>query len=600
MTIRRRVLLAAAVLLSALLLVGGWLAYRVWQAADAARDLQAAASGAGEEVAQLDVPALRSRLDAVQAAAARVHAAGRDPVWRLAEHLPVVGDDLAAVSAIGRAADALAVDAAPDLLDALDALAEPSGGGGAGAGASAGGVPDGWVDLQPLADAAPALDRAAGTLERLRADLDAVGTDGLAGPLAGPVAGLRAAVDAAAGPLQTVRALAPVLPDLLGADGPRTYLLLSLNPAELRAQGGIVGAVSVLQARDGAVGLVGQRSTADLPELAEPALPLTDVERELFGDRLGRWVQDTVLTPDFPRAAEAASAFWTASTGQRVAGVLATDPVVVADLLGATGRTVSADGTELGGEDLLRGLLRDAYLAYGDPKAGDAFYAQVAAEAFAVLRDAAADPATAGAAVQVAADAVEQRRVAVWSADAGEQARIAASALGGAFLTGDPPTPTGTAGQAVGVFLDDATAGKLDVDLDARVTATLTGCGSPDVQARIELTLGYRPPADVTTFPAQVLGDGGSGLPPGWLATNVSFYSARDGRLGEVRRDDAVVGGQTARTARRDVAVVTSRLEPGASETYTLTVPAPASGITVWTTPTLTGPGTVEAHCPTP
>ncbi|WHP18995.1 DUF4012 domain-containing protein [Cellulomonas sp. ES6] len=598
MTIRRRVLLAAAVLLTAVLLVGGWLAYRAWQAADAARDLQAAASGAGEEVARLDVAALRHRLDAVQDAAARVHAAGQDPVWRVAEHLPVVGDDLAAVSAIGRAADALAGDAAPDLLDALDSLAEPSG--GAGASAGGGTVPDGWVDLQALADAAPALDRAAATVERLRTDLGAVDPDGLVGPLAGPVAGLRDAVDRAAGPLQTVRELAPVLPGLLGADGPRTYLLLSLNPAELRAQGGIVGAVSVLQARDGAVGLVGQRSTADLPELAESALPLSDAELALFGDRLGRWVQDTVLTPDFPRAAEAASAFWTASTGQRVDGVLATDPVVVADLLGATGRTVSADGTELGGDDLLRGLLRDAYLAYGDPKAGDAFYAQVAAEAFGVLRDAAADPATAGAAVQVAADAVEQRRVAVWSADPVEQAGIAASVLGGAFLTGDPPTPTGTAGQAVGVFLDDATAGKLDVDLDAQVAVTLTGCGSPDVQARIDLTLGYRPPADVATFPAQVLGDGGSGLPPGWLATNVSFYSARDGRLGEIRRDDAVVGGQTARTARRDVAVVTSRLEPGGAETYTLTVPATASGITVWTTPTLTGPGLVESHCPAP
>ncbi|QZN86174.1 DUF4012 domain-containing protein [Cellulomonas sp. C5510] len=598
MTTRRRVLLAGAVLLTALLLVGGWLAYRVWQAADAARDLQAATSGADEEVSRLDVAALRSRLAAVQDAAARVHAAGQDPVWRVAEHLPVVGDDLAAVSAIGRAADALAGDAAPDLLDALEALAGPSGSAGASAGAAQ--VPDGWVDLQALADAAPALDRAAVTVQQLRADLAAVDPAGLAGPLAGPVAGVRDAVDAAAGPLQTVRELAPVLPDLLGEDGPRTYLLLSLNPAELRAQGGIVGAVSVLQARDGAVGLVGQRSTADLPELAEPALPLSDDELALFGDRLGRWVQDTVLTPDFPRAAEAASAFWTASTGQQVDGVLATDPVVVADLLGATGRTVSADGTELGGEDLLRGLLRDAYLAYGDPKAGDAFYAQVAAAAFAVLRDAAADPQTAGAAVQVAADAVEQRRVALWSADAGEQARIASSALGGAFLTGDPSTPTGTVGQAVGVFLDDATAGKLDVDLDARVAVTLTGCGSSDVRARIELTLGYRPPADVTTFPAQVLGDGGSGLPPGWLATNVSFYSARDGRLGEVRRDDAVVGGQEVRTARRDVAVVTSRLEPGATETYTLTVPAPASGITVWTTPTLTGPGTVSSPCPTP
>lgn len=607
MAVRRRVLLAAAVLLAGLLLVGGWLAVRVWQAAGAARDLRTAASGAAEEAAALDVAALEARLPAVQDAAARAAAAADDPVWRLAQHLPFVGDDLAAVAAVASAADELAHDAAPDLLGAVAAVAaadpavdpavEQTSAGGAAAPRE---VPPGWVDLGPLVDAAPAADRAAGVVQRLGADLDAIGTGGLLGPVAGPVGDLRYALDGAGAALATVRSLAPVLPALLGEDGPRTYLLLSRNPAELRAQGGIVGAVTVLQARDGAVGLVGQRGTVELPELAGPALPLSDAEVALYGDRLGRWVQDVALTPDFPRAAELAAAFWRESTGQAVDGVLATDPVVVADLLGATGRTVLADGVELGGDDLLRALLRDAYLTYGDPRFGDAFYAQVAGAAFTVLRDAALDPAAAEAAATVAADAVTERRVALWSARAEEQARVGASALGGAFLSGDATTPTGTVGQAVGVFLDDVTAGKLDFDLDAAVTVTMSGCGTPRPEARVEVALDYRPPGDVATYPAQVLGDGGSGLPAGWLATNVSFYSARDGAVGEVRRDDAVVGGQTASAARRDVAVVTSRLQPGAGERYAVTVPAPSGALTVWTTPTLDGPGLVTGACPAP
>lgn len=593
MAVRRRVLLAVAVVLAGALLVGGWLAFRVYRAGTALQDLRAAADGARPEADALDVGALEARLPGLQDAASRAADAADDPVWRLAERLPLVGDDLTAVAVVSSAADRLAHDAAPDLLAALGAVVQ-----GDARPAAARTVPDGWVDLAALADAAPAAARAAGVVDDLRADLSGIDPDRLIGPVAGPVADLRGALDGAAGSLAAIQDVAGVLPGLLGADGPRTYLLLSLNPAELRAQGGIVGAVAVLQVADGAVGLVGQRGTVDLPELAAPALPPTDAEAALFGDRPGRWVQDTVLVPDFPRAAELAAAFWRESTGQQVDGVIATDPVVVADLLAATGRTVQADGAELGGDTLLQALLRDAYLAYGDPRWGDAFYAQVATAAFAVLRDAAADPATARAAADVLLAAVDERRVQLWSADPGAQAALARGPLGGAFLSGDAPTPTGRVGEAVGLFLDDATAGKLDYDLAATVTVTMQGCGTADPLAQVDLALDYRPPADVGAYPAQVLGDGRSGVPAGWLATNVSFWSARDGRVGAVARDGTVVGGQHATAARRDVAVLTSRLAPGAAETYRVTVPAPAGALTVWTTPTLTGGGVVTGVCP--
>jgi hypothetical protein len=43
--------------------------------------------------------------------------------------------------------------------------------------------------------------------------------------------------------------------------------------------------------------------------------------------------------------------------------------------------------------------------------------------------------------------------------------------------------------------------------------------------------------------------------------------------------------------------VLTSRLAPGAHETWTVTVPAPSGALTVRTTPTLTGPGSVSGSC---
>ena len=56
-----------------------------------------------------------------------------------------------------------------------------------------------------------------------------------------------------AGALDAGAQVATLLPPMLGADGPRTYLLVSLNSAELRSAGGIVGAFAVLHAEDGAV-----------------------------------------------------------------------------------------------------------------------------------------------------------------------------------------------------------------------------------------------------------------------------------------------------------------------------------------------------------
>jgi outer membrane murein-binding lipoprotein Lpp len=584
---RRRVLVPLLVLLGLVLVAGGWLGFRVWQAADAARDLRAAVAGAGAEVEALDADALTARLPAVQQAADRLRTASADPVWSVAVHLPWVGDDLRAVRALGVAADGLSHDVAPGLLATLTDL----GGATSAGGASNAAVPAGWVDLSVLLRAAPDVQQAVAQAQTLQDALAGIAPDDLVGPLADPVAQVQ---DALAGvDLAGLGDLAAAAPGLLGADGPRTYLLLTLNPAELRAQGGIVGSVAVLQARDGAVGLVGQRSTADLPERATSVLPLTAEEQTLYTDRLGRWIQDTVLTPDFPRAAEVAAAFWADATGQQVDGVLATDPVAVADLLAATGRGLTVDGQQITADTLLATLLRDTYLEHGDPRDGDAFYAQVAAAVVGMLGDAAADPATARPAVQAVATAVSEGRVRGWSAHPAEQQAIAGSPLGGAFLS----APDDVTADAVGLFLDDGTAGKLDYDLDATVSVTFAGCGTDAPVATVTLDLAYEPPADVADLPAQVVGDGGSGLPAGWLATNVSVYSARGGTPLEVRRDGAVVGGLSGVVGERSATVLTSRLAPGARETWTVTVPAPSGALTVRTTPTLTGPGSVSGSC---
>ena len=131
-------------------------------------------------------------------------------------------------------------------------------------------------------------------------------------------AGLADALDAAAG-------LAEGLPAFAGDDGPRRYLVLSANPAELRGTGGIWGAYAIITMRDGRATLSGAAPTKDLPDVTNDEIDGVDPHyRELY-DAFGgaaSW-QNMNMTPDFPTAARAALANVAAGGGPDLDGVVA-------------------------------------------------------------------------------------------------------------------------------------------------------------------------------------------------------------------------------------------------------------------------------------
>lgn len=575
MTTRRRLLLIGGVLGGILVLLGGWLAVRVVQAAGALDRLATAAGPVMDALPSGDTSALAAALPALREDAARARSATGDPIVRAASHLPWIGDDLRAVSAVARTADQLLGSPAQSVVELVDAVQ----------------ASDGGVDLAPVAEAGPGLAQAATALADLGDELATIDPDHLIGPVRSGLDRLSPLQAVDPDQLRSLAQLADQLPELLALDSERRYLVLALNPAELRTQGGIVGSVLVLTVSDGVLTLTDQRGTVEMPELASPALPLTEQEQALYGDRLGRWIQDVVLSPDFPRAAELAAAYWEQSVGQSVDGVFATDPVALTAVLSAVGESVSVDGRHVAPDELIGLLLREAYLAYGDPRDGDAFYARTAAAAFSALTSALADPAAAMSVGGALAEQVEAGRLRMWAADPAEQRVLSGSVLAADFLSGT------TRGAQVGVFLDDITAGKLGADLDVHVSATISGCAEAVPTARITVRLDYRPPADIAQYPAQVLGDGGAGVPPGWLAMNLSVYSARGGDAAAVTRDGSPLGGEAAPMEGRTVQTVTARLAPGQSQEYVIEVPAPGGELSVVTTPTQASPGQVDVRC---
>ena len=61
------------------------------------------------------------------------------------------------------------------------------------------------------------------------------------------------------------------VPGMLGADGPRRYLVLFENPAESRASGGVIGDFAEVTAVDGRLSLVKVGSVGELDSSGNPA-----------------------------------------------------------------------------------------------------------------------------------------------------------------------------------------------------------------------------------------------------------------------------------------------------------------------------------------
>jgi hypothetical protein len=188
-------------------------------------------------------------------------------------------------------------------------------------------------------------------------------------------------VAAAADALRTADTALSVMPGMLGADGPRNYLLVVQNNAEIRATGGLPGAVSLLRADHGAVSMVRQVAASEFGEAELPALPLTLAERKLYGPQLGTYFVDANFTPDFPRAAALMKARWEETSGERIDGVLSVDPVALSYLLEATGPVTVPDVT-LTADNAVLELVHRVYLRYPSPEDQDAWFREVAREVF--------------------------------------------------------------------------------------------------------------------------------------------------------------------------------------------------------------------------
>lgn len=486
------------------------------------------------------------------------------PAWKAASAIPFLGANFGAVTEVAVSADDVMTMAVAPLLETYSSLnwgdLSPK---------------EGRVELAPLIEAAPNITAAANALRLSHERLSSIDVSRLLPQVADPVVAATGQLEGVSSTLGSASSAVQLLPVMLGAEGPRNYLVLIQNSAESRATGGIPGALATLAVEDGQITLADQSSAVALGTFV-PSLSVDREQESLYTSRLGTHMQNVNLTPDFPTAAETAKRMWEERhPAQVVDGVLALDPIVLGHLLAATGKVDVDDpevlslieGTSLPSQltqnNVVPTLLSDIYREVQDPAAQDAYFAAVASRVFSAFTEGKGNSSQLFQALRSSAD---ERRIYLWSSRQNEQEIIADTSLAGSVHGVD------SGGATFGLYFNDGTGAKMDYYLTRKVQLQQS-CrpeGYSSYTVTVDVT-NHAPLDAASVLPAYVTGGGKYGVELGHIRTNYVFYGPAQAFVESASLNGNQISMGSGKHGQRPVGTVSVELGPGETGTLELT-----------------------------
>lgn len=486
---------------------------------DARHDLSDGVRSAEFGVAALergDYEEARNHFADSAAALERAHEALDSPWTVAAGFVPVVAqhrDAAVDMSAAGAAGATTVTEALVDVdVDALRPVA-------------------GRIDLDAVAGVAAPLHRVHAALVELQDVVDRSSSPWLVGRAEAEIADFQVSIAEHLPQLENAIDASALAPQLLGAEGRRTYLVLFTTPAEARGLGGFVGSYAELRADDGSLELAAVGRASELDTLAA-AQGVRIEDHAEFLDRYGSFGYDDegagdglvggttlrrlTMTPNFPWVAEMAQQVYADVTGRTVDGVLLVDPYVVARLLRYTGPVELATVDQrLDEGNAAWYLMFDQYVLGADDndQRVDALGEAASLTAAALFGGTMPGPVT------LAADLsplVTERRLLAWSADPVEQELFQR-----VHLSGEMPALDGRDGWSVAV--SNLGGSKIDSMLVGTTSYDSATDANGSTTATLSIDLENSAPAD--GLPRYVIGND-VGLPFGTSRLYVSAYSA--------------------------------------------------------------------------
>lgn len=543
---------------------GAWVGVRGIQAK---KDLEAALPIAQTGKAQLlakDIAGARATFAKMTPKVAEAKQLTSDPVWRVAELLPVFGSNLAAMRKLSSATDTIVQGAVEPLLNVVGTL-DP---------ATFKPV-NGAINTAPFVKAVPAVKQAHQALQSALAEVKDVDTSTTLGQVTAAKTKLLGLINEIAPTVDTLNTVVPLLPRALGAEVPRTYVVLFLNSAEARSLGGAALSSALITVDKGKISLTKTVAAGlGFKHYGTSVIPVPDGVQALYGDTFGTFIANATVRPSFESTAEMTRVMWKDSFGVDVDGVISIDPTALSYMLQTMPPISLASGDVLNSGNLVPFLLNDVYLRYPkDNDAQDAVYAQAVTAIFSQLVGGNVDPKGLLAAFT---QGWNEHRILFWSADKADQEQLAAASVNGALPVSTAHT------DRVGVYFQDAIGSKLDYYLKQSVTLATGECRTDGKQSyRVTVNMTNTAPTDgADTLGRSILGNWErEKVPAAWQKLHLMLYASPGSTI-----TAATVGGKAVTlTPYHDtdypVAKVTPQFAPGASESVTFDVVAPHAGI---------------------
>lgn len=352
---RRIVLLSLAAVLGMLLV---WLVGSVWIILSNGERAQDALAAAKTDILAGDFAAATASAEDAEASVAEASSAVHGLPVQLVGLLPVAGP---VVDDLERIVDS-AADVAAASRDVVDVYGEATGKAQDGRSVFSGGR----ADFAVIGDVTGSVARARGLLEDAEATLKQVqgggpGSDVLLrtrDEALGQVAPL-------ADTLGTFERVLARVPDALGKDAPRSYLLITVNPAELYAGGGAALSAAVVRFDKGEMSIPVRGSVSSTLFPQNPRVYWKHIAGAPFynNDYPAAFAWST-LHPDFTVTAREVARSWVANGEDPVDGVISVDPVALAAALRVTGPIETPGYGEITADNLVQKLLVDGYQSF--------------------------------------------------------------------------------------------------------------------------------------------------------------------------------------------------------------------------------------------
>jgi hypothetical protein len=458
---------------------GAWVGVRGLQAKSELESAQALVSQLKTQALKQDIPGATKTFKKLRVHSEKARELTSDPIWRVAEFVPVLGRNLTVVRELADVTNDVVVHAVGPLIQVASAVTP-----------AALAPKDGAINLKPIQSAVAPVNTANKAIQSAVTAVDNIDAAGTISQLSAAKGKLSTLLGSVAPLMQTLHTVLPLLPPAMGSDGPRTYVVMFQNNAEARALGGTALSFASITVDKGKISppVTVPAGLQNFPMYDSSVIPVPDGVPGVYLDTFGTFIANATVRPSFVSAAEITSTMWKDKFGAVPDGIISIDPVALSYFLRATGPIPLSSGDVLTDKTVVPLLLNEVYQRYNsgnigkDNAAQDAIYREAVSATFAHLSGGKFD---AKALIAAMVQGWSEQRLLFWSSHKDEQMQFVKLGLNGELPKSDKTT------DRVGVYFQDAVGSKMDYYLSQNVHLSQAVCradGRANYRVSINLT----------------------------------------------------------------------------------------------------------------